>query len=354
MPKKPLLDQPSHFHHEPHQVGTSLASLSDQLRDGFVQAARVKLPAEWKNIRQVVVAGMGGSHLAADIIAAAFADRLRRPLIVLHDATLPAWVTKETLVIATSYSGTTAETLQVFQLALKRKVPLMAITSGGLLASAATRAKTPLLRFIPQHNPSKQPRLGVAYSFAAIMTVLRKIKALAVSEQEIESWVSIASRAHVAYGPDRSTMVNKAKQVAMIWNGHQPLLFSGEWASGNMHTFANQIHENAKTFASWYPIPELNHHLMEGLRNRQMAKQFSALFVIGQADAPHAKRFTLTQGIIKRLGISTSTFRPRGNTVAEQAVDLLAFGGYVSWYLAILRRVDPAAIPTVDELKRKL
>lgn len=133
------------------------------------------------------------------------------------------------------------------------------------------------------------------------------------------------------------------------------MIVGAPWANGNIHTFSNQIHENAKTFAYWEEIPELNHHLMEGLRDKKIAKQFHAVFIEDFKHFPGLKkRFTLTKKIFRDLGISLSTYKPRGGVPLDQAIDLLAFSSYVSWYLSIVRKVDPAPIPTVDYLKKHL
>jgi glucose/mannose-6-phosphate isomerase len=117
----------------------------------------------------------------------------------------------------------------------------------------------------------------------------------------------------------------------------------------------NQIHENAKTYADFRLLPDLNHHLLEGLRNRHVTKQFSVLMVLDKTYNTRTQvRFALTKKIIQQLGGRVVTYTPRGTTRLEKSIDLLAFGGYVSWYLAAARNVKPADIPTVNFLKAQL
>lgn len=348
-------DRSPRLKRDPGLVGASLARTADQLRDGLAQASRARLPAWGREIRQVVIAGMGGSHLGADIALSALEGRLLKPVVVASEYWLPGWVNSSTLVICSSYSGNTEETLSALQVAKQRRAKIVVITTGGRLATQARKLKLPLVLIKPTENPSRQPRLGVAYSLAAMLVVWKKLGIIRLGSDELAGLSVGAWEAIKRYGPTQPAKKNPAKQLATSWLERRPLLVGGSWATGNLHTFANQIHENAKTYAAWAVLPELNHHLMEGLRNRSVAKQFHALFVEDVTHQPTLKRrFTLTQKIFRDLGIRVSRFTPRGALPLDKAIDLLVFGGYVSWYLSIAENVDPAPIPTVDELKEKL
>ncbi|MBI5467030.1 MAG: SIS domain-containing protein [Candidatus Kerfeldbacteria bacterium] len=349
------LDRHQLLRRDPGLVGLSLSRLADQLRDGWHQAKPPRLPAGYRTVRSIAVCGMGGSHLGADILRSALADRLRVPVTIVADYRLPKWVDQSTLVICSSYSGTTEETLTAFRQALKRRAKVIAVTHGGALARLAKQAGVPVYQYDDKENPSGQPRLGVAYGMMAMLEALRKLKLVRIDEREIAQLPVIAWEATKRFWPARTASRNLAKQLALAWSGRIPFLVGAEWSAGNVHTFVNQLHENAKTYADFRLLPDLNHHLLEGMRNRTVTKQFSFLLINDRSYINRTqRRFVLSANILKRLGADIQTYQPHGATALEKAIDLLAFGGYVSWYLAAVRKVKPALIPTVDALKAAL
>ena len=336
------------------QVGASLARLGDQLRDGWEQARGFSVPSDYREVENAAVLGMGGSHLGADIVRSVWAHELPGPVTIVADYTLPAWINRKTLVIASSYSGGTEETLEAMKAAVKRRLPIVVITSGGKLADAARYYRLPMIQFTPTANPSNQPRLGLGYSLSAFLKVFSAIGWIKKGSLSIEAMAVAAQKAEKKYGAHVVESKNPAKQLAKDMVGRLPILIGSEWMAGNLHTFTNQIHENAKTYAAWYLLPDINHHLLEGLRNRAVTRQVQVVFF--QHAGVHQRtqiRLRLTERIIRKLGAKTSIVRLQSEP-AQAAIELLTFGGYVSWYLAAIRRVQPAPIPTVDELKQAL
>lgn len=336
-------------------VGASLDRFADQLRDGWRQAKKVKIPTAYKDIDRVAICGMGGSHLGADILRTALADQLTVPVTIVADYELPAWIGKTTLVICSSYSGTTEETLTALKTAKQRGAKIVAVTNGGKLASQAIAMGLPVYQYTATENPSGQPRLGVAYGMMAMLMCWKKLGLVKVSDDDVARLSMIAWEATKRYRSDRPTNKNLAKQLAKSWANAVPFLMGAEWSAGNLHSMVNQIHENAKTYADFRLLPDLNHHLLEGLRNRAFTKQVHVLMIVDEAyNKRTQRRFVLTSKIISDLGAHVAIWKPHGATWLEKAIDLLAFGGYVSWYLAAARNVKPAEIPTVLYLKQQL
>lgn len=340
---------------DPGYIGASLARLADQLSDGWAQSSALSLPKTYRRVTAIAVCGMGGSHLGPDIIRSIFTEHLKVPMTIVADYHLPAWATKSTLVICSSYSGSTEETIACLAEARRRGCSTVVVASGGALAKEARRRRVPLVQFQPLFNPSRQPRLGLGYSLTATIRILHDAGLLRFSGEQLQSMVTAAVRAGHAYGPQRPAKTNPAKMAALQLYRRLPILIGAEWTAGNLHTWTNQIHENAKSYAAWYQLPDLNHHLLEGMRNRALTKQMVAVFVrdSGYADR-NLRRLTLTKAILNDLGATTLIVTPRGQTTLEKAIDLLAFGGYVSWYMAAVCRVLPGPIPTVDRLKAAL
>jgi glucose/mannose-6-phosphate isomerase len=336
-------------------VGVSLDRFADQLRDGWRQAAAVRLPSAYRSVTSIALCGMGGSHLGADILRSALADQLSIPMTIVADYGLPAWVNSKTLVICSSYSGTTEETLTALKAAVKRRAKIVVVTHGGALATAAKKLGVPLYQYAATENPSNQPRLGVAYGMMAMLMCWNKLGLVKITDAEVARLSTVAWEATKRFSTKKPAVSNLAKQLALTWEQSIPFLIGAEWTAGNLHSLVNQIHENAKTYADFRLLPDLNHHLLEGLRNRAVTKQFSVLMILDQTYNTRTQvRFTLTKKIIQQLGGNVASYTPRGATRLEKAIDLLAFGGYVSWYLAAARKVQPADIPTVNYLKQQL
>ncbi|MBI2984430.1 MAG: SIS domain-containing protein [Candidatus Kerfeldbacteria bacterium] len=349
------IDQSPILRRDPGHVGAALTLLADQLVDGWRQAQGVSLPESYRRVHRMAVCAMGGSHLPADIIKAVLSEDISRPIMVVSDYQLPAWVDQETAVIAISYSGTPEETIAALKAAIKRRAKVAVITSGGALADAAGYYRLPLYQFTPTANPSGQPRLGIGYTITALLMCLRQLGWLRPRDGDLDQAVTAARQAIRRYHPSLRRPANLAKQLAVEWRNKIPLLMGTGWTAGNLQAFHNQIHENAKTWAAWYQLPDLNHHLLEGLRHRAITRQLAAWFVDDPDDPPRLRlRLRLTAETLGRLGATVRRWRPHGHTRWEKAIDMLAFGGFVSWYLAAVRRVQPAPIPTVDALKQAL
>ncbi len=347
-------DQHPRLRRDPGQVGASLALLPEQLISAWQQVRRVRWPSSIRSCTHVVVTGMGGSHLAADILRTSLAAVLKKPITIIADYQLPAWANRQTLVIATSYSGSTEETLHALKSA-RRRSPVVVITSGGALATAAKRFRLPAFMYTPDQNPSAQPRLGVGYSLVGTLDVLRHIGAVRVTPAMRQEMVWTARDAGRRFSPATSGPRNVAKTVAMFVGDRIPLLIGAEWVTGNLHTWNNQLHENAKSLSLYDVLPDLNHHLLEGLRNRSQAKQLAPVIIASPLYHPRTqRRVTITAAILTKLGAKPLMIKHQSIQPLNAAIEILALGGYASWYLSILRGVDPAPIPTVNYLKAQL
>jgi len=152
------------------------------------------------------------------------------------------------------------------------------------------------------------------------------------------------------------TSQNVAKNLATSLFNKQVILVASEHLLGAAHAFKNQLNENSKTFAALFDLPELNHHLLEGLANPKAAKtMLHFLFLDSKLYSPEvSKRYPLTAEVVEKNNVATSTFETVSNTKIEQIFELLTLGEYVSFYLSILYDTDPTPIVWVDYFKKKL
>lgn len=327
----------------------SLALLPEQLAAGWGATADVRLPSSLRSARAVVVAGMGGSNLGAQIASSVFASVLQKPITVHADYGLPRWVGKETLVVASSYSGSTEEAVSTYREAKKRRLPLVVLTGGGTLKALAIRDQVPMILFPTETNPSGQPRFGVGLSFGAFAHLLVDIGALPTATLALPKLVASARKvvrsANGWAGPTSKMLI-----------GNVPVFLGAEHLVGNLHTAANQFNENAKTVALWFALPDLNHHLLEGLSQpREVVRRLVAVgFDSPNYSERNRKRLRLTLSIFKKRGAKTLTVRPVGATRLDEALFTLAWGGAVSLALARATKQKPQNIPWVEYFKKQL
>jgi glucose/mannose-6-phosphate isomerase len=337
---------------DPGAVAAALDLLPVQIASAWQQCGLFKLPAKYRRPRNILVCGMGASRLPADIIKSTCREEMTIPLQISSDYTLPRWVNRHTLILCFSYSGDTEEILTVAKAAQHRKLPVVAVAAGGQLITWARRTKAPYLIFEPRDNPSSQPRLGVAYEIIALLRILTQARVLKSGLPELVAMYSAARAAVRRFGRVSPARTNPAKQLATKLFRRIPLLIGAEWTTGNLRTWNNQIHENAKTFSTFDVLPDLHHHLLEGLRDRRVAKLMTGVVINDPDYYPRNQhRVWATTELLKRFGARPVTVKLKSPSRLGKMVELLAFGGYVSWYLSVLENIDPAPVPIVEEVK---
>lgn len=332
---------------DPKNVFGSTGLLVDQLKQIWNAGEKVSYPQKYRNVKNIVICGMGGSSYGGRIVQSLFKDTLTIPIYTNDDYHLPQYVNEVSLVIPTSYSGTTEESLSCTQEAIDRKAKVAGLTSGGALAAFLKKNHLPGLIFEPRYNPSGQPRLGPGYIVGGTISILANIGLLNVTGDTMRLAIDelIASRA---------TIKSKAIEFSQRVYGNIPLFFGGEFLKGNVYIIRNQINETAKSFSAFSELPDLNHHLIEGLKNPN-DKKLIILFITSDLYSDVIKkRVQLTQEVVKKNGISWLEYKSNGTGKLSQMFDVLSFGGYLSVYLAFLYGQDPSLIPWVDFFKEKL
>lgn len=334
----------------------SILVLSKQCQQAWQETKKIALPDEYKKTDCILVNGMGGSAIGADIIKNLFYDELDVPLNIIHAYDLPEFVDQNTLVVLSSYSGTTEEPLNTFDQARAKNAKIMGITTGGKLGPLLTGANLPVYLFEPKHNPCGEPRLGIGYSIVGQLGLLVQTGHLKFSEKEEEEIVSMLDELNKELTYQVETKNNLAKQIAEELEGKLPIIIASEFLEGNLHTFSNQINENAKSFSTYFMIPELNHHLLEGLASpKKGVKDLFFLFINSKLYRKENQfRHRITQEVVKKYAIGFLEVNLRQKSKLLQAFELLLLGEWVAFYLAMLNEIDPSPIPYVDYFKQEL
>lgn len=332
---------------DPKDVLGSTGNLSFQCEQIWAQVLELELSAELKNCKNIVLCGMGGSAYGGYVAGTLFKDSLKVPLISNNDYHLPGFTDSNTLVLLSSYSGSTEEVISCAEEAQAKKSGITGITGGGKLEEFFRTNNLPALIFDPKFNPSGQPRLGTGYMVLGIIAVLNKLGFIQVSEDEVRQAIS-----ELKVGEEN--IKSLAKTLARKLYGSIPVIFAAEFLSGNAHILRNQFNETAKSFSVFSLLSELNHHLMEGLKNPTDKKLF-ILFANSEFYSDKLKkRIELTKDVILKNNIPFDEIKAKGSSKLSQMLYILSFGGYLSLYLAFLYGQDPSVIPWVDYFKEQL
>jgi glucose/mannose-6-phosphate isomerase len=304
-------------------------------------------------VRHIVVLGMGGSAIGGALLQGLAADESDVPVTVVRDYAPPAFVRgPDYLVIACSYSGNTEETLSAAQAALERNTRLVAVTTGGRLADMALASGFPLLRF----DYASQPRAALPYSFllsAGLVCQLGLIRELAADVAEA---VRLMRDWQAEIGPDVPTARNAAKRLAHRLAGHLPVVYAAGCLIPVANRWKTQLNENAKHWAVFEPMPELNHNAVVGYWHPQAIRD-KALVVMLRSSFDHARvrtRWDVTGELLLRERVAYASLEGRGLSRLAQMLSLVLFGDYVSYYLALLNEVDPTPVETIAFLKQRV
>jgi glucose/mannose-6-phosphate isomerase len=300
--------------------------------------------------RLVVVAGMGGSAAGGDLVAACAADTLDVPILVHRGYGLPAAAGRESLVIALSYSGDTAEVLSAVDVALERRLPVVAVTAGGALGALAQARGLPRVTL-----PSGlMPRMALGYLAFPLLTVLAACGAPAASAADVEEALSVLGDQSEDLVPECPTDKNEAKRLALAIGARLPAIYGGPLTGAVAYRWKTDLEENAKVLAIAGAVPEMNHNEIEVWRGPGAAGRH-ALILREDSEPPEiARRFTLLRELLGPDAGGVSEVWARGRGRLARLLSLVALGQWVSYYLAMLQGTDPWPVPVLTEVKRRL
>lgn len=341
--------------YDPADVGFGIERLPDQVRCAWHDTREVEVPKTYQQISNIYMCGMGGSALGPEMLAAAFSDRLKQPVAIVRDYLLPAALNSKSLVVLASFSGTTEETLAAAEEARKRKAKLMVICAGGPLAEFAKKHKLPAYIFTPG-DLAKQPRFAGGFLLIGILGLLERAGLIKVKESELSSMMSCMNEVIDSCAVDVKSADNPAKIIAKALANKSVVIVSSEHLTGNARIFQNSINENGKQFATNFHLPELNHHLLEGLTYpKEFAKHSVAIMLRSDLYHPRTKkRYDITADLFEQQNINVVEYHAAGKTRLDEVGEVLQFSSYVAWYLAMENKAVTTDIPFVDELKRRL
>lgn len=325
----------------------SIEAMPEQLLAAWKETKKIKISKDYRNAKNIVITGMGGSALGGRIVKSLFEKELKVPLFINTEYQLPGFVDKNSLVIVASYSGNTEEMLSSLEDALKRKAKICAVTTNGKLEERIKKGEFPGLIFPPRYNPLGFPKTAIGYSIGLILGILSLFGYIPLKEREFIDALAEFKKIDIK-GP--------AKKIARKLLGKIGTFVASEHLKGAIHAFRNEINEIAHAFSVYFDLPEMNHHLVEGLASPKEAKDYFVYYFFNSKfyDDRVKRRYPITREVLDKLGITNFEYQLKSRTILAQAFELVNLGGFVSFYLSILKREDPGPEPWIIFLKKKL
>jgi glucose/mannose-6-phosphate isomerase len=331
---------------------SEIDGLPDQLLAAWDLGTKLSLP-EWDDIQYILVSGMGGSAISADLLRAYISPVCPVPVITQRNYGLPAWAQgSKTLVIASSHSGNTEETLSTYQTALEKGCRLLAVTTGGKLAQAAEKNRVPLWCF--EHKG--QPRAAVGYSFGLLLAVLNHLGLIPDLEGELHAAVSAMRVQQESLRAEVPVVENPAKRMAGQLFGRWVAVLGADILAPVARRWKGQISEIAKAWGQFEFLPESDHNTLAGLYNPEGALS-NTLVLFLRASSYHPRnqlRTALTKKAFMLEGLNTDFIDAQGETPLAHLWTALHFGDYTAYYLAMAYGVDPTPVEAIESFKREM
>jgi len=331
---------------------THIDGLPDQMEAAWVLGQRLPLP-EWQGIDRVLVAGMGGSAIGADLVCSYIASFCSLPVLVHRNYDLPGWVSgARSLVIASSYSGNTEETLSAFDRAQASGCRLVAITTGGALAQASQRKGISLWQF---HYQS-QPRAAIGYNTILLLAILARLGIIPDPAEDIRIAIQTMRTQQERLRASTPTVRNPAKRMAGQLFGRWVTVFGADILEPVARRWKVQINELAKAWGQFETLPEADHNTLAAVMNPAEALEHTmALFLRAPSYHPrNLLRSNLTKTAFMLEGMNTDFIDAQGNNPLAQQWSALHFGDYTAYYLAMAYGVDPTTIEAIEALKLEM
>jgi glucose/mannose-6-phosphate isomerase len=337
---------------DPGNMLGQLYDLPQQCLSAWRKAIDFKLPPDYSDIDKVVVLGMGGSAIGGDLTRS-LCSALGRPVIfVSRDYDLPPFVDDRTLVVASSYSGNTEETLSAFSQALNVKSQKLIITTGGKLKEMAAAAGIPV--FVIDHV--SPPRAALGYGFIPLMAFLLNLGFLKGIPIDVPSMAQNLEKMRETLKETVPAISNSAKQLAAKLHGKIAVIYGAGIISEVARRWKTQINENSKSWAFYETLPELNHNAVVGYQfpSELTSKVYVLLLRCPSLHPRTLVRYRITGEMLEQNGIGYQIVDSQGEDAFNQIMSLVFLGDWVSYYLGILYQIDPSPVKVIDYLKKQL
>ncbi|MCS7083906.1 MAG: bifunctional phosphoglucose/phosphomannose isomerase [Aquificaceae bacterium] len=291
-----------------------------------------------QSFKGIALCGMGGSGIVGDFMKV-FLERseLEIPVLSLKGYTLPAYIQEGWLVICTSYSGNTEETISVLKEALKRGIKPICISSGGELYNLASQNSLTHI-MLPEGYP---PRFALGFMLSALMSLFDMHSEIALIKDALEK--------------HKSEIKEQAKVIAHSHLNYIPIIYATPITEPVALRWRTQHNENSKTLCYHAILPEMHHNEVVGLENQELLGNLAFCVLYDPQDHPRViKRVKITQSLLQEKGIMPRLLAGKGTSIYERLLYLTYLGDWISYYLAGLYKKDPLPVEVIDFIKKSL
>lgn len=330
-----------------------LLNFHNQINEAAEIAGKVDVSGVNKEgIKNIVINGLGGSAIGGDLVRSYTSNEIKIPVYINRNYFLPSFVDSNTLIIISSYSGNTEETVSAYKDAIKKNCKIICISSGGTVEEIAGENQHLLVK-IPV---GLQPRCALGYSFFTLLITLSKLGFIKDKTDEINEVISLLEKKSKVY-IEHKLENNKAIKIAESLKGNLPIIYSSVDILDVVNLrWRGQISENAKILAYGNLYPEMNHNELVGWKlNEDILKKIVVVFLKDKEDYERIKlRMEITTEIIEKHTDRIINLNGEGTSRLARIFDLIYLGDWVSYYLAIMNNVNPTPVEAINYLKNKL
>jgi len=296
----------------------------------------------------ILICGLGGSAISGDLLEYFLSDELKVPIIVNRGYDIPSFVNNSWLIIISSYSGDTEETISCFTQAVTLKSTILAISSGGKVEEIANKNLIPHIKI----NSGFQPRYALGLSFFTLLRTFQELNLIEKQDENVRAISDLWKRRAEEYSEPKNSALEVAKKLI----GFIPVIYSSEFLSSAGYRFKCQLNENSKVHAFHHIIPEMNHNEIIGWET-QNEKQFNAkiIFLFDNDYHPQIKkRYFVFSELAASKGVEVINLTSSEKKSGVRIMDLIFLCDWISFYLAVLRGFDPSEIDFIHEMKKRL
>ena len=325
----------------------------NQIREAAKIGKEFNFSFDKERVSNIIFAGMGGSAIGGDVVSSLVEHECPIPITVVRNYTLPEWANESTLIIISSYSGNTEETLSAYAEARDKDCQIICSTTGGKLEELAKADNLPVLK-MPNGLP---PRGAIAYAAIPWLVIFGSNGLISDKSSDIEETANYLDDIVKIYGNHESEDANIALETAMKLKGKIPLIYVSTGAFSVIgRRWANQLQENAKVLAYSNELPEMNHNEIMGWHLKgQKNIDIIPVFILSELYHERInKRFEITIQLIKDKGFEPVKITLTGENLITKLFTFINMGDFISYYLALLNEVDPEPVDIISALKKEL
>jgi glucose/mannose-6-phosphate isomerase len=320
-----------------------ISSFTDQLREAIRIGETSSFKAAENKIKNILICGLGGSGIGGSILSDVLSSEITIPISCSKDYSIPNFVNKNTLVIASSYSGNTEETLSALELCISKGAEIAIVTSAGKLKSIAEENNINHI-IIPGGQP---PRAMFAYSFTQLFYIFQHYNLINSDfKNSLKNSISLLDS-------QAEKIKTEAKNLAKSLYKKTPVIYVASGYEGVAIRFRQQLNENSKCLCWHHVVPEMNHNELLGWRTN--TENLAVIFLRNKSDLKRNQvRMDINKTVISEFTNDIFDIYSQGNSNLENSLYLINFGDWVSWFLSELNEVDAIEIDVINFLKDKL